>query len=686
MVSENEKKNPIHQQFDTTQEYSIDSIETHQESQPKSDKSEEEIRLLKEALIESKKCYQAMLETNLYGIIEMDINSIIIFMNPVMGKILGYDLEDVKGKKISEFLESDAEREKFKKLLTSLASGNRHFFPYLGKFKRKDGTSLELKIDWNFRRDRLGRIIGFISVISDVVAQKPSTTSPPSLTNEFQLLESIQNIVLICDLDGNIKYVNPAGADLLGFFTDELLEMNIVDVFPPYHLESIKKILLEPPSGQVHKSSLFTIDLMNRELKPITIEISASLIRKTGLPPEIFIIGHDVTQRRRIEKELFKNAKFEAVALFANGIVQDFHDYLTSVIGNIDFAQMILDPEGNVYKKLSEAKEGCAKMKDLTRQFVIFSGGGTPMKQPGSIVDIIRKIADDAVKGTDIRYELQVSENLWDISFDAKQMELAIHHLIVNAIEASPPGGIIGITIDNFAIGTTQDELTAFMKEGKYIRIAIQNAGPGIPQDILDRIFDPYFTTKRIRSKRGQGLGLTLAYSIVKRHHGYITVDTKPNVKTTFTVLLPASRREMREKTRVRQSQPYKGRILIIDDDETDSFLASDIIRRMGYQTELISKGEDAITVFSKAKETDKTFDAVILNVKTASHMSATEILKNILHIDPGIKGIVSSSYPNDPEMMDYQKYGFIAKLDKPYNIDEIRSCIETIFKKTNQR
>ena len=246
----------------------------------------------------------------------------------------------------------------------------------------------------------------------------------------------------------------------------------------------------------------------------------------------------DITERKKMEEELLKKEKLESIAILAGGIAHDFNNLLTVIIGHVSFIKIDMDPEGKVFKSLSKVEKAALQAKDLTRQLLTFSKGGMPIKEMIPIVKLIEETTKFVLKGSDIRCEFHISDDLLTVEADKGQISQVVNNLVINARQAMPEGGIIEIRADNVSL---DEKDVIFLQKGEYIRITIKDSGAGIPKENLLKIFDPFFTTRAF----GSGLGLSVAYSIVKKHGGCVTAESEPGNGAAFHVYLPASVKQL---------------------------------------------------------------------------------------------------------------------------------------------
>ncbi|HWP49288.1 MAG TPA: GAF domain-containing protein [Candidatus Limnocylindrales bacterium] len=501
-----------------------------------------------------------------------------------------------------------------------------------------------------------------------------------------QIAENIGEVFWMTSPDkSQMIYVSPAYERIWGRTCKSLYEQprSWIDAIHPEDRERIRAALEKQIRGEY--------DEEYRILQP---DGSIRWIRDRAFPVRnglgevyrIAGIATDITDRKKMEAELLKAQKLESIGVLAGGIAHDFNNILTAILLNISLAKMKVDPEGEIFKNLDEAEKASLRAKDLTQQLLTFSKGGAPIKKTASIAELVKDSANFALRGSNVRCEFSIPEDLWLVEVDKGQMSQVIHNLILNAQQAMPEGGIIKVTAENKMVGV-EGEQELPLPMGPYIKLSIQDEGTGIPAEHLPKIFDPYFTTKQ----KGSGLGLATTYSIIKRHGGYIGVESKLGVGTTFSIYLPASRKEIplpkdsMEAGIEVNPQMSKKRILIMDDEEILREATSQILEQMGYEVALSRDGVEAIELYKKAMESHQPFEVVIMDLTIPGGMGGKETLRRLLEINPQVKAIVSSGYSNDPIMAEYKQYGFSGVISKPYKIEELSQTLRKVILDTNK-
>lgn len=385
-------------------------------------------------------------------------------------------------------------------------------------------------------------------------------------------------------------------------------------------------------------------------------------------------IGNFIEQKR-MEDELEKMQRLESLGVLAGGIAHDFNNLLSGVLGNISLAKMYLNPEDRAYKRLEEAEKASVRTKDLTGQLLTFAKGGEPVIKVISVADLLMDSVGFGLSGSRVNCKLSMPDDLWPVNVDEGQIHQVINNLLINADQAMPGSGTIEITCKNTEVKTS-DPLP--LDEGSYVKISIKDQGIGIPEPLLKRIFDPYFTTK----EKGRGLGLATSYSILKRHNGLITVESKENKGTTFHIYLPALpsasiSREGSEEIVV----SGRGRVLVMDDEDLVIQVAGEMLKALGYEVESANDGLEAIKKYKDAKEKGKPFNAVIMDLTIPGGMGGKEAIVRLKEIDPDVRAIVASGYSNDPVISDFRGFGFSGSLTKPFRIEELSRTVHRVLK-----
>ena len=406
--------------------------------------------------------------------------------------------------------------------------------------------------------------------------------------------------------------------------------------------------------------------------------VKAPVFHADGSRSGLLILARDITERKKMFEERFKIQQFESLGTLAGGIAHDFNNLLMGILGNISLVQTSLEPSGSDFKLLGEAEKASLQAKMLARSLITFTKSGDPMKNTENVGEILRDAVNLALTGSDLSSQVNVPEDLWFVDCDKGQIYQMIANIVINAKEAMPGGGVIEIEARNEQLA---DDKILSLGAGRYVRFSVRDHGKGIPSEHLEKIFTPYFSTKQRGAQKGMGLGLTTAYSIVKRHNGHIAVGSEMNVGTVVSVYLPASEKNAIEPTIDETGHiAGSGKVLVMDDEEMVRDLARKMLSLSGYEVDVAEDGKAAIEKYKTAKAKGVPFDAVILDLTVRGGMGGSEALKELLKTENDVKAIVSSGYSTDPMLSDYHQYGFKGALSKPYGIRELLNVVQNVI------
>lgn len=492
-------------------------------------------------------------------------------------------------------------------------------------------------------------------------------------------LRSIGDGVITTDVSGNIVLINKVAEELCGWTYEEARGKPLDEVFRIFSNEN--RVALENPARKVmatgnsiHLSEQTILISKNGKEKRIA-DSGAPIRDAQSRIVGVVLVFRDVTEKTRMEMERLKIKKLESVGVLAGGIAHDFNNILVAILGNISLASQLIEPAHKAYPLLAQAEKASLRAKELTQQLLTFSKGGEPVKESASLPEIIKDSAEFVLHGGNVFCAYQIPDDLWFAEVDKGQISQVIQNIILNAKHAMPGGGVIQISCAN--IDSIAAERVFLPEKNKYVRLVITDSGIGIPESVIDKIFDPYFSTK----KEGSGLGLAITHSIISKHNGNISVTSTPGKGTTFTIYLPAS-----PQAQARQLQgeevPAKGkyRIMIMDDEELVRHVATGMLSHLGHETVAARDGEEAIYFFKKNLESGTPVDLIIMDLTIPGGMGGKDAVQAILAINPEARVIVSSGYSTDPIMANFRDYGFCGAMVKPYQLHELSAAINQAF------
>ena len=388
----------------------------------------------------------------------------------------------------------------------------------------------------------------------------------------------------------------------------------------------------------------------------------------------LYRIARYTAERHRMQDELLRTRNLESIGVLAGGIAHDFNNILTAIVGNISLARLHLPPRDAAQELLDEAEKALWRARALTQQLLTFAKGGSPIKQTASLAEVLEETATFTLRGATARLQLRIAPDLWPAEFDRGQISQVINNLVLNANQAMPAGGTIAIGAENRGI---REGEVASLVAGDYVRIEVSDAGTGIAPENIERIFDPYFTTK----EKGSGLGLATSYSIIKRHAGAIQVHSRLGHGTRFTLYLPAKRTAVPVQNRAALPRTGVGRVLALDDDPGIRALVERLLTRLGYEVETAADCETMLATYREARAEGRGFDAVIVDLTIPGGIGGAACMRALLTLDANAVGIVCSGYSNDPVVADFRRHGFKAMVPKPYTLTELGAALALALK-----
>ncbi len=390
----------------------------------------------------------------------------------------------------------------------------------------------------------------------------------------------------------------------------------------------------------------------------------------------------EIAGRQKMEEELFHSRKLESIGVLAGGIAHDFNNLMTAIMGNINLAQM--QSEFAESKELEIAIQAVHRAKNLTDKFITFSSGGNPVKQILNIETVTRSALELVLSGSNVQAEVTVAPELWKVNIDQNHISQALHNIIENSKQSMEHGGTLSVTlatlIQDKELGINELPIV----DGSYVVLEFQDEGAGILPEHLSKVFDPYFTTVAMGAQKGKGLGLTIAYSVIKKHGGYTFIDSVVGKGTRVRVLLPALTDDNKigdEGQAARSGAATGGRrkILLMDDELMIRDIGKLMLGSMGHVVTLAVDGETAIKAYKSGFAAGQPFDIVILDLTIPGGMGGKDVAKILKQFDPDLKAIVSSGYSDDPVVANFKEYGFIATLSKPYDMAGLQATLDAI-------
>ena len=646
-----------------------------------------EYRQAQAALRESEERHRTLFESVPVGLYRTTPEGKVIDVNRTMVEMLGYpDKATLIATPAHQIYVDADERRRWQEQLHR--EGIVH--NYMVRYRRYDGSTIWTRENTRLVRDKSGRIVAYYGSLQDITEKVLAERRLAEEKERLQItLKSIGDGVIATNTAGQVLIMNPVAQKLTGWDETEAHGQFLGEVFSILEEKDHHPVELSPDWFTSRKqlsrlSGAFLLKHRHGEQRPVLCTASP-LLDEAGQLSGCVLVFRDMTQQRQLEEEMMKAEKLESLSILAGGLAHDFNNILTAVLGNLSLARMRSKGEPELQSVLENAEKATLRARDLTQQLLTFARGGSPIKKVMSLKDLITETARFALHGSSVKPEFHIAPDLWSALADEGQISQVLNNLVINAVQAMPDGGRLRIAAENLQLHQSITDQGVRIRPGRYAKITITDEGVGIPPEVLPKVFDPYFTTK----KTGTGLGLASCYSIIRRHEGYITLKSQVGQGTEVAVYLPAAQENGKPSEQASQQRVYHvsgGRILIMDDEPPIRDLLKMVLSEQGFEVVTTRDGREAVAGFQQAREAGRPFDLVILDLTIPGGMGGADVIKQIRAVDPGVAAIVSSGYNNAPILGNFAHFGFDRCVSKPFRIQELLDAVYELLDRRSSR
>jgi PAS domain S-box-containing protein len=548
------------------------------------------------------------------------------------------------------------------------------------RMRRKDGSVAYTEISGKKLGD--GRLQG---IVRDITERKQAEEAMRNAQQQITEALSFNRMVLESSPVGTLVYkesgecvsANQAAAKIVGGTTEELLSQNFRSLGTWKRDGLLESAVLALTTGkpvvkEIHNTSSFG--------KTVWFKTSFAPFAAAGENHLLFLI-EDISDRkqaeedrRALEDQLNQKQKLDSLGVLAGGIAHDFNNLLAGIYGYIDLARSS-SKDAKTAEYLETTLATMSRARSLTLQLLTFAKGGFPIQKITPLIPFIQDTARFALSGSNVSCKFSVAKNLWPCNIDKDQIGQVIDNIVINAQQAMPSGGDIEITAQNISLGEKEHPPLA---KGDYVKVSIKDHGIGIPDDIMPRIFDPFYTTKT----KGHGLGLATSYSIITRHNGCIDVESDPGKGSTFHIYLPASAGSVSGEAAATARHKGGGTIVVMDDEEVIRDTLRQMLESMGYTVACKNDGKEALDFYMSENKAGRKFTAMIFDLTVPGGMGGIEAVKEIRKVNKNVPVFVTSGYADDPVLKNPVTYGFTASIPKPFTMEELSELLGKYLKK----
>jgi len=631
-----------------------------------------------EELQDNQERLELTIEGAALGTWDWNIESGDVNYNDRWAEMLGYSPDELcEISNWKSLLHPDEKIKTLEKLMNHL-DGKTPVYQSIHRLKNKSGSWIwVLDTGRVYKRDESGNPTRAVGIHLDITGRKEAEVA---LVKErallLSLINSIPDLIYYKNYEGSYLGCNRAFEEFIGKSEKEIIHKTDMEIFPKEVADAFIK----------QDQSILDLGISRRNDEWITypdgrkVLVDTFKIPLSGPDNKIFgLIGvsRDVTHKKKMEEELIKIEKLESVGVLAGGIAHDFNNILTAVLGNIELANFRFSKKDKEASELlGEATKATRRAVKLTRQLLTFAKGDELIRDATDLPALIQEITEFVLHGSRVLCKYDFQDDLWMADADSGQISQVIQNIVINAKHAMEDGGTLQIHCEN--VEELMDTVKGAPYSGNFVKIVLSDTGSGIPEEFIDKIFDPYFTTKN----KGSGLGLAISNTIISKHQGVMKVKSSVDNGTTFTVFLPATKKDEQKPEEQDSERLFEqsAKILVMDDEQVVRDVLKVQLNTLGHDAETAVDGKEAIDKYKHALQEGSPFDIVVLDLTVPAGMGGQETAQQILGMDKDARIVVVSGYSNNPIMDNYRDYGFKATVTKPFGLVELSRMVKKVL------
>jgi len=622
-----------------------------------------------EELRASEKRFQDVAMCSVDWVWEVDASGTYTLVSGNVRQILGYEPDELIGKTPFELMSKD-EAKRIGKFFNRIASEKKPIVDLENWNLTKDGKRVCFLTNGVPILDEQGNLVGYRGVDKDITEHKQAAEAIRESENRYQeLFSSVMEGIGIVDENKIIKYCNPA---LVEIFEEDsasnLVGKNLLDYIPESQREAV---LLETENRRKGESSQYELQIMTSKGRKKIILVSATP-RFDNSNDYIGGFGTvlDITETKRLQALESRAARLETAGTIAGQVAHDFNNLLAPIMAYPEFIHDELSHDNKAHAYIDAIEDAANKMAVINQDLLTMGRRGHYNQEVFDLNRVVLQAAQEMESRTKtVTVERDLCEDLMNIKGGAAQVHRLLTNLFVNAKDAMDDMGQITIRTENYY---ADDTSIAFgrVPRGEYVKLTVSDNGCGIPDDIIQKILDPFFSTKTANKKRGSGLGLSVVDAVMKDHSGYLDLSSKVGQGTSFYLYFPVSREDSGE-SETKQLAGGTERVLVVDDDDIQREVSSRLLKKLGYEVSSIESGEKAVEYIRENPQ-----DIIILDMVMPGGMDGTETYRQVLEVSPQQKAIILSGFSESDRVMEVQKLGAGAFVRKPITKTTIAAAV----------
>ncbi len=634
------------------------------------------------ALAESDKQYRQIFESIQDVYYRTKINGEILTISPSVWEVGGYDFREMIGRSIMEFYANPAERDS---LVHEMIKTGR-VINYKLTLKAKDGRHIISSVTGRLIYDDQGQPEGFAGVMRDITEREKNAEALRRSEKRYRLLaENITDNLWTFNLETmQYTYVSPSVKRILGYTAEETSGFQLQDILTPDSLEIAMKALAEElaEARQEYdpaRSRTLEVEQIRKDGTTVWTEASVRFIYNDNHQP-ISLIGvtRDISKRKKLQDQLEKSRKMESLGLLAGGVAHDLNNVLSGIVSYPELILMNLPPDSKLKKPLETMRESGLRAAAIVQDLLTIARGVATANEPLNINTVVKEYLCSPEYHMirqyypDVAVASDLDNTLLNISASPVHIRKVIMNLVSNAAEAIKKAGRVVIATENRYLDRPRMGYEP-LQQGEFAVLSISDDGSGISANDLERIFEPFYTKKKM-GRSGTGLGLSVVWNVVKDHKGYIDLRSS-DTGTTFELYFPVIRDAVLKKNPPLSVNDYKGSgetVLVVDDVDSQREISCKILDTLGYNSVSVPGGEAALAFLEK-----NTVDLVILDMIMDPGINGYETYRRILTLHPGQKAIIASGYSETDDVKKTQALGAGQYIKKPLTIEKLGLAVK---------
>jgi len=617
---------------------------------------------------------RAIIEAAPTAIAGLDLDgNVQLVWNPAAEKMLGWRAEEVMGRLLPSVPAES--QEEFRGFRERIRSGKTLDGVEVRR-KKRDGTLIDYSIYASPLHDAECRITGNICVLVDITDRKRAEQALRASEEKYRTLfeESIDGVYSVLR-DGRITDANASFCDVFGYTREAMIGKDMHELYvDPADRQRFQK--------EIEKRG-FAKDYEVKLRKRDGTQVDCQLTSSAHFGRDGSIIGYrgilrDMTLQKALQRQLLQAQKMESLGTLAGGLAHDFNNLLQVIIGYSDMLLFNKKRTDREYEGLHAIRQAGRDGAELAKGILAFSRRLEPNTRPVNLnneLGRVQKMLERTVPKM-IRIEMLLADNLMTVNADPGQMEQILLNLAVNAQHAMPDGGRLTIETANVILDEDYSRTHLDVDPGRYVLLSVSDTGLGMDKEVLEHIFEPFYTTKGV--DEGTGLGLAMVFGIVKSHKGHINCYSEPGAGTTFKIYLPAIVREIEQDVAVTGQMPAFGTetILLVDDEEPIRKVGEEMLRMAGHTVLTATNGREALEIY----RSDQDRIALVLLDLMMPEMGGKQCLEELFKINKRVKVVIASGYSANGPTKDALAAGAKGFVGKPYDIRQVLEVVRGVL------